>query len=1710
MKNKGKIKWLTVLLFTCICIQSLFCFGKKEKTETSETVSSSNSTSSYDELRAEEEAQEKARKEAADKALAESIEEARYKAEQEARKLAEQEARERAEQEARQRAEEERFQLELQTRQKAEEERHEAEMLSIQREVSSHYSTRQSYDVTQYRAELEARQRAEEERHIAAMNSIRQSAESQHIAAMNTINQDAQSRYMDEVNDIVNSSTPSSDEESSDSLIDSYDSQINKLETQIKQYEQHLENQGAYMSTNERNQEIKKIQAAEKQIEELKQKQSECIGDPVHLTNGQYADMQTDLSIRYLRNSFDLTRTYTTDTEIDGSFGKNWLSSLDSRLIFGLYPVNKAANEKVYDDTILKTVQELNALYDLKDSLSVQSDSETLNQTIQNEMDMKHYEEAENLIDAYKSSLFEQTEYYNELEEKNQINMYITEKNSSALFPGTPDYYRYTGIETITLIDTSGHTHLFKNSDLSAVMNAVDAADGTMWYASQDADYSSITKTSDGYIVTRLNGFILHYSPEGLLIRETDAYGNWISFNRENQKIADIETSTGCGYTVTYAGQYISSVVSDADPGNCVHFSYTENRISSITDSYGDTVFYTWDKGLLSGMIKPDGSSIRFSFELTDSNGKLLTTSTTNEEKYSEFFDYNLSGKETLHTDHSGKKTLYNYNDDYKTTGIQYSDGSFVKYSYDDSGNVIHENRNGNITSFEYDSFNRKTRVIYSDGSTEKWLYDSRGFLTSHTDRDGITLEYIRNSAGDITEFIIGGITRLRRTYTNQGLVDTETEYREFPVVTRFEYDLHGNMIKAVTDGKTEEWTWTDGDFLSSYKINGIVVEEYSEKGRTKVEESRSGLITEYTENNRKDLVSVIQTDTVTGEKRITEYEYDKRHLVTAEWKGDGSSRKLTGRYRYDGEGRKEAAISYRDDEAVILFYSYTDSNGLVLPSPASITVFNVSSDDVKLYNLHDSGAFSTVDFSELINKAEECYCSTYKTEYLSSGQKQVTYTDPRGYNSIALFDYWDNLLSKTDTYGILELNTYTKNGRPSSKTGEYGGKTYFSYDSSGNTSSVRDDSGNSRTITYYPDNTIASVITVEKSKDASSPDTEETVICHYTSDGNLSSIENKDGTIWYFYDCFGQLSVLLCGGSGKISDAVTYTTLDYSDDMRSLTVTEGGCYVTYYSLNAWGEPVSVTDGNGNTSGYGYDCCGNLTCYTDGYGNKTNYVYNQADQLTCIQYSDGNSQFFEYNVLGKISRISDSDGTSVLQEFDGAGNLIRKAGRGLVDTRMDYDERNRLTCILENDIPILQNAYLENGTLTTSTDAKNHTSYSNYDSYGNLVSETDRNGFTRYPENDSSNNNSEIVRDINGNITELTDEETHIVFVYDQGGRLVAQRNLSTGNDFYYSYDKAGNRIQMTDGNRTVNYEYGCNNELIFCSETQDGILVSSVTIDYDCMGKEICRTFLNGVYQTTSYDNLGNVILSAQYDASDRLIFGEGYLYDDNGRIKASVTSEGIVTLCEYDASGRLVSYSQTESQDLRNSLAKEAETYGYISDSQESVSCVETEFLSPDVYSVLQNYLNQMRNSLGNSLTVMQPFLKTEYMYDENGNRVSKTTGFGTISYSYDAENRMLSAGSHSYAYDDSGNMLSDSSPFSIEEYEYSSDNRIIKASISDSLRNLEIIKAYTYDPLGRRIYEDSFNINTNGVNNYSERNVSEYAGFSFNAEMIINHSF
>ncbi len=77
---------------------------------------------------------------------------------------------------------------------------------------------------------------------------------------------------------------------------------------------------------------------------------------------------------------------------------------------------------------------------------------------------------------------------------------------------------------------------------------------------------------------------------------------------------------------------------------------------------------------------------------------------------------------------------------------------------------------------------------------------------------------------------------------------------------------------------------------------------------------------------------------------------------------------------------------------------------------------------------------------------------------------------------------------------------------------------------------------------------------------------------------------------------------------------------------------------------------------------------------------------------------------------------------------------------------------------------------------------------------------------------------------------------------------MIYQKDVTTGEEVYFEYDEAGNRIRFYSSNRETVYAYGKNSEV---KEIFDNKQRIRVQLEYDKKGREVLRKFGNGTEES-------------------------------------------------------------------------------------------------------------------------------------------------------------------------------------------------------------------------------------------------------------------
>ncbi len=1355
------------------------------------------------------------------------------------------------------------------------------------------------------------------------------------------------------------------------------------------------------------------------------------VGDPVLVTSGIYIHEESDMLLEGSLSTVNISRTYTSSSNSIHAMGRGWASILDSRIIRG----TSSTSEK-HAQSVHQIMQRLIAIQDrLESKLRYRSVKQVY------ELIGEHYDEINAM---YQKLLLEE----NTLSSVGNLNKYVVNKN-------TPIHHYAIGVNNLNYITEDGSAIVFKYVG-AGLWKPLDV---------QKAQYMKIKSrdekdsfTEKGFIVYDKGGIELWFDKWGLLEKKLDKNGNEVLFKRNpvTKKLITIKTPEGRSIHFDYNAQGFLKTIS-APEGKTVSYEYAENNLISITDIYGDKSSYDYNgNGLLTRYTKPDNSYVSFTYGLKNSNSDYLTTSTTNEEGFSEHFEYDTKNKYTVYTSHSGFREYVYYDNLHRTIKKIDKTGIVTEYTYDDIGNLSAMKKNGNTTQYTYDARGNKILEQYSDGSKKKWAYNLFDQVTIYTDRDGKKTEVVYDVQGNPIEYKSANISVERAVYDIKGniikLIDSNGN------ITSFMYDEHYNVVRKTNGNVSETFEYDGLGRLTTYIDGENRKWTYEYKVKTTIEISPSGLQRVYEINNRKDLVRLTETDLFTNETRIFEYEYDRRHLLEKILQNDKTL--VSYSYYPSGELKSEA---------------YRDSDGF-----SWVTEYELFS--ASHYSIHKR------KFAEDGEQVGSTYTETLS---LMNGGKKIVHSLPLNRNQEYTFDAWDRLIEFQNLNGEKLQKISSFEGRVIKEQSNFGGWYESVYNAQGLLSYTSEMDKEGISFAYNPNGSLLS----KRDQNGS------TIQYVYDPQGNLIQEKKENGSIFYTYDAVGRLTRVVIGRTNSIQTSEQYTQIAYTANSRSIVFDYGGIYSEILLLNAWGEVVERIDGKGNIFKNEYNGLGQVVRSIDAYNTETVYAYNAIGKISKIMYTDGNEENFLYNNIGKLERIEDSLGIVWQGMYDEAGRLIQINGRNITTTNYTYDALNRVIGVNVGGLETERYTYSDYGKNMDFIDGKGNEYTYTFDSFGRLVKENNRLGYSQQSTYDSAgqlvsktdfnkgvqtivrdykqntvvnnysdNSKSKFTYNIAGLITEATNETGRILYTYNKAGMLESQIDEGAGESTVYSYDKAGRRKRYVSGNRDVSYSYGKNGELLSVIDNSQRL---SVKYAYDAMMREVSRTFANGITQYTMYDEVGRVLLITEKNTPGEIIRAEGYVYNKQGQIQIKVDENAFVTKYEYDMQGRLAIVYYPFNEDKVTLDKNEGANAGlfFTSDMKQG----ELLYLSNEEVNALSMVLNMVGYARSNSLRSVQTVWKESYTYDENSNRLTKTTAWGTVQYEYDKENRLTHSGVQgrgtNFEYDANGNLLLKSNAYQTEQFMYNGINRMATSIINNTIQNTQTITHYGYDAFARR---------------------------------------
>ncbi len=900
---------------------------------------------------------------------------------------------------------------------------------------------------------------------------------------------------------------------------------------------------------------------------------------------------------------------------------------------------------------------------------------------------------------------------------------------------------------------------------------------------------------------------------EGYLIGVIDSSGRKLTFRyNEGGQLKEFKDPADRPYVYQYDDD--NNLVSVQDPSGFVRrYHYNEgDRVQSDGGAYGDEGSKGHLEHALTGVShEHDGVISRFADYRYQHDGRAVeTTHASGADKHN--LTFNGDGSTTV-VDPLGQERLYKFAvaqgvAQPQDQDVPCSTGSpYKSVKSDPNGNPEYQvDFNGNRTNYVYDTGRnletKRVEGLTAAGAattatrtvTTQWHGSLRLPVTIAEPLKLTTLAYHPN--GTLKSRKEQATTDATGALGLGAALDTSVLAR----IWTYNYNSNGQVTDTdgprgdVNDKVTLEYysaddmaspaKWRKGDLKQVTNAQGHVTtyEEYDAAGNVAQVRDANGLIT----RNEYDSLGRLKTQTVGG--LTTSMDYHPDGLLKSIVQSDGNTltygyddaRRLTSVtdklgnrvvYTLDAMGNREQEIVYDAGGQIIRQRArvYNKLNRLEQDigghsAATQVTRYDYDlggnlkkiTDPLSRVTEHSFDALNRLQ--EITQPAPEVSVPRPKLVYGYNGQDQLTsVTDPR------------NLAT---TYSIDGLGNRTKTASPDA------GEERYTFDAAGNIKTRQDAKGQISTYSYDALNRLTQVVYHDGSKtlyqydmganakgrlnrvqDLNASGTETTRLD--TSYDNLGRVSKhtrvaagKSYETGYDYDSVGRLGTLTYpsgrtvkysyDGMGRINEV---RTAEAGKPEQPLTVVSGVQY------HPFGGVSQFTYGNGQVHKRGQDKDGRSNSYTLG---EATYVidYDDVNQIKAIRNAADvvQTNSYDYDGLGRLKTVA-LPATTYGYNYDAVGNRT-KFSAGAADVVYGYPVvSNRLTTVGAQTQAFDANGSVQSGGMGTLT----------HDAKGRLSKHEGAGGVTNY------------VVDGQGLRVRKINAQGDVVYVYDQGGQLIAE-----------------------------------------------------------------------------------------------------------------------------------------------------------------------------------------------------------------------------------------------------------------------------------------------------------------------------------------------
>lgn len=1123
-------------------------------------------------------------------------------------------------------------------------------------------------------------------------------------------------------------------------------------------------------------------------------------------------------------------------------------------------------------------------------------------------------------------------------------------------------------------------------------------------YELHQAAYEGTEQDYIGWELSDEKKTVMSFDKNGLLRFVTDIRGNSTRLDYdENYSLKSITTPSGKIFAITQnENGYITEIV--FPDGTKVSYEYDDKgNLTTVTDGGGIKKSYQYDKKHQMVSWK-DGAGNTVIENTYDEEGRVV------KQKDADGHTAQISYKknQTITTDFEGNQTVYHYDGQYRTTSVEYPDGSSVAYTYNEQNQVATETNAKGTKSYTYDSAGNLLSETREDGAVESYTYNEQNLPLTVTDYNGAVTTYTYDGKGCMSSSTDAEGRVTAYGYDEAGRILSMTD----PNGNTSTFTYEGAVLVSMTDPEGGMWSYAYDGMNRRISVTNPEGETekilYDKSGRQIGEIAGDGGKTEYPLDAAGNIPKL--TDPLGAVSTFT-YDGQQRLLTSTDPEGHTTS------CIYDKNGNK---ISKTDAKGNVTTYTY-DSMGRLLSESAKET-------GTIEYTYDSAGR-------QVGMKDGRGAKTTY--QYNVSGLV-TSITDANGNKTSYTYDNMGNITAVQYPDGGQEIYTYDKTGKVITKTSVLGAVYTYHYDGNGNMISMSDDMERTWTYAYDKRNLL---------KEEKNPAGGITTYA-YDKAGRMVSETNAQGqTTTYTYDKAGRVT--------SVTDAMGYIHKQkYDAGGNLIEETDGNGGIYQYTYDKIRNLRSITDPQGNITAMKYDALGNLKTTVDALKGTISYSNNTMGLPKKMTDAGEHVYVYTYDENGNNTTLTLPDGGVLSMEYNSLNQLVKSEDAAGLITKYEYDSMGRLSKASDNAGNDMSYVYDYDGNLISQTDVLGRTDSYTYDSYGRLLSVTEADGSTTTFGYDSMDNITEVT-DAEGHKTSFSydqagnplsmskSEKAVYTYAYDKKNRITEEKN-PLGAVKQFQYDGNDNVTQQTDENGTItSYRYDANNNLTGKTDGNG----NQTTYGYDELNRKIKETTPQKETTEYRYDAIGNLIKQKdplgqvtefQYDAMGNMIKAISpkgavleYIYDKHSNLVKETDAKGNSTTYQVDLNGNVTEMTQANGG-----------TYKYSYDAA--------------------GRLESMTSPLG---------YKKNFTYDKADNIIKESDSLkSSTSYTYDKLHHMLTVtdslkGFTEYAYDELGNLTKETDPLGrSSQYQYDLAGRMVQ--VSDPLGNLT---KFTYDPVG-----------------------------------------